>query len=668
VPNQLALEASPYLRQHADQPVDWLPWGAPAFERARRENRPVLLSIGYAACHWCHVMAQESFADPRIAALLNEHFVAIKVDRQERPDVDELYQRVVQLMGEGGGWPLTVFLTPQQEPFFGGTYFPPEERYGRPGFARLLQGLARAWRERPQEVEANCAQFLRGLRETDEQLFAPVGVPPGDLPAEAAAAFAAATDPVHGGLGSKAPRFPNASCLDLMLRVQARGADPALRPALARTLDAMAAGGLRDQLGGGFARYSVDERWAVPHFEKMLYDNAQLVKLYADAARATGHAPWLAVAQEAGTDVLRELRQAGGGFCASLDADSEGEEGRYYLWTPQQIEAVLGAEDGAFACAAYGVDAQGNFAGGRTVLARRAPLDAAQAARLAPLRERLRQARTARPQPARDDNIVAAWNGLMIQGLCALWQAGGGAPYLEAARAAADFIGSALGRSGDGLARAGCAGQAQGEGFLDDYAEMAHAHFDLYESAFDPADLARGLALAEQILARFWDEGLYYTPAGADPLVHRPLAPLDGACPSGLSSGVLALLRAHALGGRPHFLARARALLERYEAASARNFFGFAHLLAAREFDQQGPATIGIEGLPAAPARALAQAVQRRYRPAWVLGRAQDLPGLDPAAAGAPGVRAWICRAGTCLPPLVDAAALERLLEGAPSP
>jgi uncharacterized protein YyaL (SSP411 family) len=664
MPNRLAAEASPYLRQHADNPVDWLPWGAEAFERARREDRPVHVSIGYFSCHWCHVMAHESFEDPRTAALLNDNFVNVKVDRQERPDIDELYQRVLPMMGESGGWPLTVFLTPEQQPFFAGTYFPPEERYGRPAFPRLLLGLARAWRERRHEVRANCEQFVQGWRELDEQLLAPARPAPGDLPLEAALAFARGTDPVNGGLG-RAPKFPNVSCLDLMLRVWARF-DPAppdepMRAALSLTLDAMAAGGLRDQLGGGFARYSVDERWAVPHFEKMLYDNAQLAKLYAEAARFTGNAAWLGVAQETCDYALRELALPGGAFGASEDADSEGEEGRYYVWTREQLVAALGEDDAALAAAAYGCTPAGNFGQGRNVLQAPAGLDAARLARLPDIHARLLQARAQRPRPARDDNVLSGWNGLMIQALCATYQAGGDPRYLAAARRAADFVQAHLERDG-ALMRAWREGALKGPAFLDDVAYLAHAHFDLYESALEARDLERALALVDRLLGDFWDDGLYFAARGVA-LPHRPLAPHDGACPSGLSSATLALLRAHAFTAQARYAERARDLLARFEGACARNFFGFAHLLAAREFDRRGAVTIALAGGAAAVGQLLA-AVHRGYQPARALGaasRLQAAAGLPAGAQGEAGA-AFVCRGGVCLPPVRSADDLRLLL------
>ncbi|HEX7155969.1 MAG TPA: DUF255 domain-containing protein, partial [Burkholderiaceae bacterium] len=348
MPNRLALESSPYLRQHADNPVDWFPWGEEAFRLARERDCPIHLSVGYAACHWCHVMARESFENPQVAQLLNEHFVNIKVDRQERPDVDDIYQRAAQLTGQSGGWPLTVFLTPAGEPFFAGTYFPPEDRYGRPGFARLLLELSEAWTARLGEVRELAAQYVQGLRAFD-RFGADRATPPDlDLPLQAARLAAERTDRVHGGLAG-APKFPHPSVYDLVLRVIHRNHAPALLRALEVTLDRMAAGGIYDHLGGGFARYSVDERWDVPHFEKMLYDNAQLVKLYADAYRLTGKAAWRRVFEETLAYLAARLTDPGGGLYASEDADSEGEEGTYYLWTAAQIDGVLAPGDAAFA-------------------------------------------------------------------------------------------------------------------------------------------------------------------------------------------------------------------------------------------------------------------------------------------------------------------------------
>ncbi|MGF6758848.1 thioredoxin domain-containing protein [Paraburkholderia sp. GAS42] len=657
--NRLATETSSYLRQHAENPVDWYPWSEEAFRRARDEDKPILLSVGYAACHWCHVMAHESFENPRIASLMNERYISIKVDRQERPDIDDIYQQVSQMMGQGGGWPLTVFLTPQGEPFFGGTYFPPDDRYGRPGLVRVLMSLSEAWRHRREELRDTIAQFREGFRQLDQENLDGEATGIGDLPAEAARALARNTDPVHGGLGG-APKFPNPSCYDLMLRVYHRRGEPTLLDAVERTLDHMAAGGIYDQLGGGFARYSVDARWAVPHFEKMLYDNGQLVKLYADAYRLTGKEAWRRVVEETIDYVLRDMTHPGGGFYAGEDADSEGQEGKFYVWTVAGIEAVLGDSDGAMACQAYGVTEHGNFEHGATVLQRAVELDALQAARLAGWRERLLAARGRRVRPARDDNILTGWNGLMIEGLCTAFQATGCLEYLSAAQRAASFIQSELTLPDGGVYRAWNDGRSKVPGFLEDYAFLSNALLDLYESCFDKRYLDRAVELAALILDKFWEDGLYFTPCDGEPLVHRPRAPYDNAWPSGISTSVFAFLRLHELTGHDLYRDRAEHELRRYEAAAAKAPAGFAHFLAARDFAQRSPLEIIFAG-DKSGAAALVTSVHRAYLPARVLAFAEDVPiGRERhPVRGRP--TAYVCRNRTCAAPVTDGKALLEL-------
>jgi uncharacterized protein YyaL (SSP411 family) len=654
--NRLATETSSYLRQHAQNPVDWYPWSEEAFRRAREEDKPILLSVGYAACHWCHVMAHESFENPRIAGLMNERYISIKVDRQERPDIDDIYQQVSQMMGQGGGWPLTVFLTPQGEPFFGGTYFPPDDRYGRPGLVRVLMSLSEAWRHRREDLRDTIAQFQQGFLQLGQANLAGEAAEIEDLPAETARALARHTDPVHGGLGG-APKFPNPSCYDLMLRVYHRTGEPMLLDAVGRTLDQMAAGGIYDQLGGGFARYSVDARWAVPHFEKMLYDNGQLVKLYADAYRLTGKEAWRRVVEETIAYVLRDMTHPGGGFHAGEDADSEGQEGKFYVWTPAGIKAVLGESDGALACRAYGVTERGNFEHGATVLHRAGELDALQAARLAGSRERLLAARSRRVRPARDDNILTGWNGLMIEGLCAAFQATGIPEYLSAAQRAASFIQAELTPPDGGVYRVWNDGIAKVPGFLEDYAFLCNALLDLYESCFDKRYLDRAIELAALILDKFWEDGLYFTPCDGEQLVHRPRAPYDNAWPSGISTSVFAFLRLYELTGNDLYRERAEHEFRRYEAAAARAPAGFAHLLAAWDFAQRSPFEIIFAG-DKSDAAALVTMVHRAYLPARVLAFAEDVPiglGRHPVK-GRPA--AYVCRNRTCAAPVTDGKAL----------
>ncbi len=644
--NRLGRETSPYLRQHAENPVDWYPWGEDAFRRAREEDKPIHLSVGYAACHWCHVMAHECFEDPIIARAMNDRFINIKVDRQERPDLDEVYQKVVQMMRQGGGWPLTVFLTPAGEPFFGGTYFPPDDRFGRPGFPRVLVALSEAWRDRREELRGTVDQFLEGYARLADRFSELDGPPGADLAAAAARSFAENTDPAYGGLG-RAPKFPNPACYDLVLRVSQRTGEAALLSSLELTLDRMAAGGIYDHLGGGFARYSVDQRWAVPHFEKMLYDNGQLVKLYADAYRLQPKPAWRQVFDDTIRYILRDMTHSEGGFFASEDADSEGEEGRFYVWTPAQVNAVLGPTDGAIACHAFGVTEPGNFEHGATVLSRSVELDPLQQAQLDGLRDRLLAARAGRVRPLRDDNIIASWNGLMIQGLCAAFQATGTSAHLAAARRAADFIEANMTASDGGVYRVWNGGTAKVAGFLDDYAFLANASIDLYESCFEPRYLERARRLVDLILEKFWDDGLYYTPNDSERLVHRPRAPEDNAWPSGTSTSTFALLRLYSLTGVDRYRDRAEEILRMLAGAAAQNPFGFAHLLAARDFAERGPFEIIIAGEKSESAE-LVEAVHRAYLPARVLAFAGDVPigaGRHPVD-GRPA--AYVCRDRVC--------------------
>jgi uncharacterized protein YyaL (SSP411 family) len=664
--NRLAHEASPYLQQHAENPVDWYPWGEEAFARARAEDKPIHLSVGYFACHWCHVMAHECFENEDIARELNAKFINIKVDRQERPDVDDLYQRLLQMMGQSGGWPLTVFLTPEQEPFFGGTYFAPEDRQGRPGFPRLLQGIEHAWKDRRDEVKENCRQFLMGMRRLDDELFTGTAASKSNVATEAAKAFARSTDPAVGGLGG-APKFPNASCHDLMLRVYARTRDKGIFEALARTLDGMAAGGIYDHLGGGFARYSVDARWEVPHFEKMLYDNGQLVKLYADAYRATGRESWRRVFEGTIEYVLRDLTHPQGGFYASEDADSEGEEGKFYVWNLDELRSVLGDDDARLAAHAYGVRPGGNFEHGQSVLQRIVPLDDADTVRLDGIRDRLLAVRARRIRPGRDENILAGWNGLMIQGLCAAYQATRNDRYLAAARGAADFLADKLARPGGGLVRTWRDGAATVPGFLDDYSFLANGIFDLYECSFEERDRSWALSLVDSILERFWDERLYFTPRETAALVHRPIAPFDNAWPSGISQSAFALQRAQELSGQARYGERAQAIFDQYAPAMVRNAFGFAHLLAAREFRDAGPVSIQFAGTVAQAKDLIVQA-QRSYLPGRVLALSAHLPSGEGRGLVDGMAAAYVCREQTCLPPIVAPEALASALSSSPLP
>ncbi len=649
--NRLINESSPYLRQHAHNPVDWYPWGEEAFSHAREQDKPIHLSIGYAACHWCHVMAHESFENPKIAELMNERFINIKVDRQERPDIDEIYQKAIQMMGQNGGWPLTILMTPQGEPFFGGTYFPAEESYGRPGFTRVILGISDAWQHNRQAIQENVEQLLKGYQVLENHLKAEL-LPQAEATSTVAAQLLALnTDNVYGGLGS-APKFPNPSCYDLILRIFHRTEDPALLHALTLTLDGMAHGGLYDHLAGGFARYSVDERWAVPHFEKMLYDNGQLVKLYADAYRATGKELWRHIFEHTIRYVLQEMAHPEGAFFASEDADSEGEEGKYYVWAPAEIKAILGEAAGAFVCRAYGVTDEGNFEHGKSVLYRAQKLEVKEEAYLTELSQTLLAARAMRVRPNRDENILTSWNALMIQGLCAAYQATGNIEYLTAARRAADFILQHLFTTEGQLYRTWKDGKAKIPGFLDDYAFLANALLDLYESCFEKNYLVQAQQLADLILDKFWDDGFYFTARDAEKLVVRPRIPHDNAIPSGMSASVFVLFRLFELTTHTPYRTYAQKVYQLYGAAAAKNPFGFAHLLAAQDF-ARSPLTIVLAGNKHA-SNALVSIVHQAYLPSHTIAFADDVPIGEGRVAIEGQLTAYVCQNQTCSMPVTS--------------
>jgi uncharacterized protein len=643
MPNRLKDATSPYLQQHAHNPVDWNPWDAQALDRARREDRPIFLSIGYSACHWCHVMERESFEDPRVAAYLNDHFVPIKVDREERPDLDDLYMGAVQAITGAGGWPMSVWLTPDLKPFFGGTYFPPLPRQGLPGFLSLLEGIHEAWQTRRADLEAGAGHLLAAL----DQDPAPGESLPGlDCIPAALEALARTFDPRWGGFGP-APKFPQPCGLETLLRL----GGPADRDRALRTLDAMAQGGIHDHLGGGFARYSVDAQWHVPHFEKMLYDNAQLAALYLEAYRRTGQATYREVARGTLDYLLRDLADPAGGFCASEDADSEGREGAFYVFTPAQVEAALGPADGARFCRANGVTPAGDLEGGASVLHRTGdPVEPA-------LRERLRRFREERPRPARDGKVLAGWNGLALSALARAGALLEEPRYLEAARALATFLARDLTRD-EGLLRVWREGRAHTPAFLEDYAAVILGLVDLYEAVFDPAWLRRAFVLGEELLARFQDPagGCFASEPKDDLLLrHKPLQ--DGALPSGNSLAARALLALDAQGGSPSFregaegiLRAAAPLLSAYPAAGL-------GLLPAVAACHHGPTTLVVAGPPDDPGT---QALVRAARQFLPPGSALSLVEADPALPLHAGRRsaspqAFLCADATCAAPAATA-------------
>jgi hypothetical protein len=692
-PNRLSRETSPYLRGHQHNPVDWYPWGEEALRRARAEDKPIFLSIGYAACHWCHVMERESFENEGIAALMNERFVNIKVDREERPDVDEIYMAATQMLAGQGGWPNSVFLTPDLRPFFAGTYFAPEPRFGRPGFEQVLLAVSEAYGARRQEIDKVAGEVAARIRALSEaapssQLLT------GSILNRAFGDLAARFDDRHGGFGG-APKFPHPLDLGFLLRYWRRTRNPeALRMAVL-TLESMARGGIRDQLGGGFHRYAVDERWLVPHFEKMLYDNALLARAYLEAAVAVKDQPaspavpaggeaTAAFFREEARDTLewalREMAAPDGGFCSSLDADSEGEEGRFYVWTPAEIEQVLGREEAAVFCAVYGVTPQGNFENGRSVLhLERSPAEAAAERRagdsdlrlrLASARGRLLRARERRAPPARDDKVLADWNALLIGALAGAARVLGEPRWIEAAKRTARFILDAM-RPGGRLAHAHAGGQARHPALLTDYAGLVAACLDLYEATFDPTWVREARVLADRMIDRFRDPrqgGFFLTPADHEPLLGRVRESNDGATPSGAALAALALPRLAALTGEESYRRHAEDTLRLYRDRVERFPSAFGMMLCALDQHLDRQRQIVLAGRRDDPAlRPFLDAVRGAYEPNTVVALAE--PGRAGAGDAPLGLlegktmvdgrpAAYVCRDGACGPPRVSPSGL----------
>jgi uncharacterized protein YyaL (SSP411 family) len=576
MPNALAAETSPYLRQHAENPVDWLPWGEPALKRAAELDRPLLVSIGYSSCHWCHVMERESFEDERTATLMNEEFVCVKVDREERPDVDALYMEAVQSMTGQGGWPLNVFLTPEQLPFYGGTYFPPEPRHGMPAWTQVLQAIAEAWSQQKEEIRAGGEQLRERLSGGARLAPSTQPIEAGELDA-AVQALRESFDAREGGFGG-APKFPHASVLEfLMLREE--------REMTLTTLRAMAAGGICDQLGGGFHRYSVDGAWAVPHFEKMLYDNALLARAYLHGWKRFGDARLLDVCQDTLDWVLGEMRGPEGGFFSALDADSEGVEGRYYVWSTAQLRDALG-EDADAAIEWFGATEQGNFSDphhpepGLNVLQARGPAPEQALARR--IREQLLGLRAQRVRPGLDDKRLTSWNALTI---CALAEAGGtlGEPrYTAAAVACAEFLLDTMRDEGGRLLRTFNDGQAKIEGFLEDHAFLLEALLALFETTCEERWYLHAGELADTLIERFADPergGFFSTAADAKPLITRRKDLEDTPIPAGASSAAMGLLRMAQLSGEERYEQHAVSVLRLLHEIAARHPSSFGHLL-----------------------------------------------------------------------------------------
>jgi uncharacterized protein YyaL (SSP411 family) len=644
--NRLGAATSPYLLQHADNPVDWWEWSPEAFEEARRRDVPILLSVGYAACHWCHVMAHESFEDEATAAYMNEHYVAVKVDREERPDVDAVYMAATTAMTGQGGWPMTCVLDHDGNPFFAGTYFPDQPRHGQPAFTQVLQAISEAWTERRGEV-AGVAQNVRAHLEQQRVASGTAEVSMAEVVERLASEF----DAGAGGFGG-APKFPPSMVLEFLRRVD----DPRARHMLQRTVAAMAGGGMYDQLGGGFARYAVDRGWVVPHFEKMLYDNAQLVGLYARLGTALGDR----VARETADWMIRELGTAEGGFASALDADSEGEEGRFYVWTPAQLVDVLGEDDGRWAAGALEVTDAGTFEHGTSTLQLRHTPDDPD--RLARVRTALLAAREGRVRPARDDKVVAAWNGLAITGLCDAGLLLNEPRYVEAAVAAGDLL-LRLHVDGDRLLRVSRDGVAgRHAGVLEDYGCVTGGFLSLAQATGDVRWLTAATALLDRALADFRaeDGGFYDTAADAESLLTRPRDPGDNASPSGTSAMIHALVTAHAITGEGRYRQAAEEALVTVSQLMSRapRFAGWS--LAAATTMADGPLEIAVVG-PAGPERD-ALAVAARRRPGAVVlvadGPRDDLPLLAGRTAVDGRPAAYVCRGFVCERPVTDPSAL----------
>ena len=666
--NRLGGETSPYLLQHKDNPVHWQAWGEAAFARARAEGKPVLLSIGYAACHWCHVMARESFEDPAVAAEINRLVVPVKVDREERPDLDQIYQGALAAMNINGGWPLTVFLTPDGAPFWGGTYFPPSARYGRPGFADVLAQVAGTYRNRPETVARAAASLTGRLAALGEAR--PGGLIGGDALAGVAARVLRAVDMEFGGLG-EAPKFPHCAAFELLWRAWLRTGEERYKAAVVLTLNRMCQGGIYDHLGGGFARYSTDQEWLVPHFEKMLYDNAQLIDLLTLVWQDTGE-PLFAerVAETAGW-LLREMITAGGAFAGTLDADSDHQEGRYYVWTAEEIEAVLGSEAARFG-AVYDVAAHGNWEG-ETILNRRHALKYGEPAdedHLGALRARLLAARDRRVRPARDDKVLADWNGLAIAALARAGLAFERPDWLAAAELAFARVCALLGEEGR-LRHSWCGGRAGHTGTLDDYAAMAEAALALYETDPRPELLERARQWEKLVDRHFWDSeegGYFFTADDAEPTLVRPRTVFDGATPGGNALMVGVLARLYHLTGIAGYRERAEAVVRACSGDLADNPVGLATLLNRSELPERAVVITLAGPADAAETRALCRAVMRVSLPDRVLltvppGTA--LPPHHPAAGkimvgGRPA--AYICVGQTCGPPHTEPATLTAAL------
>jgi uncharacterized protein YyaL (SSP411 family) len=680
--NQLINETSPYLLQHAHNPVNWYPWGPEAIERARREDKPILLSIGYAACHWCHVMERESFEDEEIARIMNENFVCIKVDREERPDLDSIYMSAVQMMTGHGGWPLTVFLTPDLKPFYGGTYYPPTDRGGLPGFPRVLLAVADAYKNRKDEIETSADAITEELRKVN-RFRSSSQILTTEVLDQAYLALARSFDRVNGGFGS-APKFPPSMALMFLLRQHKRTNSSTPLEMVELTLDKMASGGIYDHLGGGFHRYSVDARWLVPHFEKMLYDNALLARAYLYAYQVTNKWHYRQVSEETLEYVLRDMTDRHGGFYSSEDADSEGEEGKFYLWTLDEVIKLLGPDEGRLFAAYFNITDRGNFEHGKSILNTPQTLEqvakeyAVEPGKLQEVigsgKKKLFYARQQRVRPTRDDKILTSWNGLMMTAFAEAANILERDDYREVARKNADFILKNLMRGGR-LLHTYREGQAKLSGYLDDYANFIEGLLALYEATFEIEYFKCARELADVMIEQFWDEsesGFFFTPADQDQLITRVKDYFDNATPSGNSVGALVLLKLALLTGETKYQRCSLEILRSVQQAMARYPSAFGYLLCALDFYLSSPKEIAIIGrADSHEVRSFLAEIYSRFVPNKVVALSE--PGDEQASAsiallkdrlpinGKPTV--YVCQNYVCLAPATTVEELASRLE-----
>jgi uncharacterized protein len=667
--NRLINETSPYLLQHAHNPVDWYPWGTEAFDRARTEDKPVLVSIGYSACHWCHVMEHESFEDESIAALMNENFVNIKVDMEERPDVDQIYMNFVQMTTGRGGWPMNVFLTPDKKPFFGGTYFPPASRYNMPSWPQILTSIAEAYRNKREELESSAAEIVDELQRMSGASADPQA-PSLDMLDAAFTSLTRAFDAVDGGFGG-APKFPSAMALEFLLRYHKRTGDKKALAMVTFTLDKMAHGGIYDQLGGGFHRYTVDAIWLVPHFEKMLYDNAQLIRVYLHAYQVTGSKLYRRIAVETLEYVRREMLDADGGFYSTQDADSEGEEGKFFVWTPDEVADALGDDDAAIFCKYFDVTSGGNFEGANILNIKEpsalASLPENAATILEQGRAKLLVQREKRVKPGRDEKVLAAWNGLMMAAFADAAAVLDDPGYLDIARDNAAFIAREM-TSGGRLRRTWKEGTAKLNGYIDDHANVADALIVLYQTTGDLTYLAEARRLADVMITEFWDAdngGFYFTSNDHEELIVRNKDYYDNATPSGNSVAADVLLRVAKLVGDDRY-ERFAATVLRIAASQVRRYpLGFGRTLSALEFYLGNTKEIVVVG---AERNTLLLDIQKRYLPDSVIAASSD---PDAAGAAVPlfagrrpdgGPAVYVCENFVCQRPVYTAEELNELL------